>query len=89
MLYRLITHPLIHNISRNMIYIFLVLRIIQINMFGCDKEMAHSFVVGDKKIFGEVIGEIVATFAPVEVKLPLTNSIANPMVTHIKSLGSF
>ena len=72
-----------------MIYIFLILRIIYISVLGCDKEMAHSFVVSDGVIFREIISAIVATFAPKDVKLVLTNSVANPMVTHVKSFGSF
>ena len=56
------------------------------NILGRDKEMSHGFVVCGGVVFGEVIGEIVATFAPIHVELSLANSIANPMVTHIKSL---
>ena len=37
-------------------------------------------------VLGEIIGEIVSTFAPINVELTLAYSIANPMVTHIESL---
>jgi len=52
---------------------------------GHDKEMSHGFMVRGGMILGEIIGEIVATFAPINVELPLAYSVANPMVTHIKS----
>ena len=54
-------------------------------VLGRDKEMSHGFVVRDGVIFGEVICEIVTTFAPIHIEVPLADSIANPMVTHIKS----
>jgi hypothetical protein len=48
--------------------------------------MTHGFVVRDGVIFCKIICEIVTTFAPIHIELPLADSIANPMVTHIKSL---
>ena len=38
------------------------------NILGRDKEMSHGFVVCGGVVFGEVIGEIVATFAPINTR---------------------
>ena len=49
--------------------------------------MTNGFMVrGGVVILGGIIGEIVSTFAPIDVKLTLAHSVTNPMVTHIKSL---
>ena len=40
------------------------------------------------EMLGEVIGEIVGTFSPMNMDLTLVNSILNPVETHVNGFGS-
>ena len=39
-------------------------------------------------VFGEIVGQIDAAFAPIYEKLVLSDAIANPVKTHINGFGS-
>jgi hypothetical protein len=49
---------------------------------------SHQFVMGWGVVFGEVIGEIVFTGAPVNDELVLLDSIADPVESHVNCFGS-
>ena len=40
-------------------------------------------MMGRRMVFGKVVGTIRLAFAPINLKLTLANTIANPVKTHI------
>jgi hypothetical protein len=53
------------------------------------KVKTHEFVMCRWMMFGKIIGTIQFAGGPIEIELLLSNSIFEPMIPHIESLGFF
>ena len=50
---------------------------------------SYLLVIGRRKMFGEIVREVVETFIPINNKLILGAAILDPVVTHIPGLTAF
>ena len=51
--------------------------------------ISFGFVVGWWEVLGVVVGSVVLAGCPVEVELRLGDAILEPMISHVKGLGTF
>jgi hypothetical protein len=51
-------------------------------------ERAHEAMMGRGVMFGEIVGEVVGAFAPVDEKLTLLYAVADPIKSHVDCFGA-
>ena len=48
----------------------------------------HEMVMSRRMMFGEVVGQVVSTMAPENMKITIRNTVTNPVKMHVHSLGA-